>query len=398
VRLWLLCFIAFAVSPAFADPEGPLPDTPVSRDRCVHKLHGHVVDAKSHEPVSGATITVDTDADPDAETPSNAGASALCDGDGHFTLDRLCPGVLVLVIERPDYKRMERRLMIPNDSSLEIELDALDEEVVEIHDKAPAATDTRSTTTISGAALDKTRGKGLADAIAEVPGVGELKSASGVGKPIIRGQFGRRLLLLVDGIRHRSQDWGLDHAPEVDPFVADKLTVVRGASGVRFGPDAIGGAVLVDPPDLLRAPGYAGEAHLIGMTNGRGGSTAARIQHAPMQLPGFAYNVDGSYRRLAAAETPDYALENTGVEEWNAGATVGYRTKRAAYQASFRHYQARVGVCACLRVESRDDFYAQIMRDRPIGSELFQADLEIERPYQRVEHELAIGRASWDVA
>ena len=398
MRLWLLCFIVLAGSPAVADPEGPLSEDSSATEACVHKLDGHVVDATSHEPIAGATIVVDTDADDAVDQPSNAGASALCDGDGHFVMDRLCPGLLVLSVERDDYKKSVRRLVIPGDKSVEIELDALDEEVVEIHDKAPDATDTRSTTTLSGAALEKTRGKGLAEAIAEVPGVGELKSASGVGKPIIRGQFGRRLLLLVDGIRHRAQEWGLDHAPEIDPFVADKLTVVRGASGVRYGPDAIGGAVLVEPPDLLRAPGYAGEGHVIGVSNGMGGSLAARLKHAPAQLPGFAYNVDGSYRRLAAAETPDYALENTGVEEWSAGATVGYRRATAAYQASYRHYQARIGVCGCLHVESRDDFYAQIMRDKPIGYELFESDLEIDRPYQRVAHELAIARASWDIA
>ncbi|MGE3767039.1 MAG: TonB-dependent receptor, partial [Kofleriaceae bacterium] len=412
MRLWQLLFIAgwlaFVGSPAFADPDLPIaPDTPptdtpptdpapASRDACTFKLDGHVVDAKTHEPIAGATITVDTDAE-DADKPSNAGASALCDGDGHFVMDGLCPGLLVLTVERDDYKKTERRLIIPNDTSVEVQLDALDEEVVEIHDKAPDPIDTRSTTTLSGEALEKKRGKALAEAIADVPGVGQLKTASGVGKPIIRGQFGRRLLLLVDGVRHRAQEWGLDHTPEIDPFTADKLTVVRGASGVRYGPDAIGGAVLVAPPELLRE-GYAGEAHVIGISNGRGGSVAARLQQAPMQLPGFAYNVDGSYRRLAAAETPDYALDNTGAEEWNVGATAGYRRKSATYQASFRHYQARLGVCTCLRVESRDDFYAQIMRDRPIGSELFEAGLDIERPYQRVQHELAIGRASWDVA
>lgn len=417
-----IVFAVLAGTPAIADPDQPIPDPPSDagpadapsepspsdappaapgapkRDACSFKLDGHVVDAKSHEPIAGATIVVDTDADPSNPQPSNAGASALCDGDGHFTMENLCPGLLVLSVERDDYKKTERRLIIPSDKSVEVLLDALDEEVVEIHDKAPDPIDTRSTTTLSGAALEKKRGAGLAEAIAEVPGVGELKSASGVGKPIIRGQFGRRLLLLVDGVRHRAQEWGLDHAPEIDPFIADKLTVVRGASGVRYGPDAIGGAVLVEPPELLREPGTAeGEAHVIGMTNGRGGSVAARLKQAPMVLPGFAYNIDGSYRRLAAAETPDYALENTGVEEWSVGATAGYRRTNAAYQASFRHYQARIGVCACLHVESRDDFYAQIMRDKPIGYELFDSDFQIDRPYQRVAHELAIGRASWDL-
>ncbi len=385
MRFLLLLLLALAGSPAFADPIGP----------CDFTLDGHVVDARSHEPIAGATIVVE----PDATRPTDAShsGSALCDGDGRFTMANLCPGVLVITVERADYKTTERRLLIPHDKSVEIELDALDEEIVEIHDKAPDPIDTRSTTTLQGEALERTRGKALAEAIADVPGVGQLRTGSGVGKPIIRGQFGRRLLLLVDGVRHRSQEWGLDHTPEVDPFTADKLTVVRGASGVRYGPDAIGGAVLVAPPELLRAPGYAGEAHLVGMSNGRGGSIASRLQYAPAQLPGFSTNIDGSYRRLAAAETPDYALDNTGVEEWSLGATVGYRRKNAAYQASFRHYQARLGVCSCLRVESRDDFTAQLERDRPLGYELYDADFEIERPSQRVAHELGIARASWTV-
>src|SRR5205085_544203 len=127
--------------------------------------------------------------------------------------------------------------------SVEIEM-TLSGEVIEVREKAPPPPEMRSTAVISGAALEKTRGKSFTAALADVPGVVELKAATGVAKPIIRGQFGRRLLILVDDVRHRSQEWGIEHAPEIDPFIADAIRIVRGPGGVRYGSDAIGGAVL----------------------------------------------------------------------------------------------------------------------------------------------------------
>jgi len=384
--LAIVLLIAAVPRVATAQPTDPVVPEPteergLSGAACTATLDADVVDRDSHESIAGATVS--------------AGDRLLAQTDeaGHFTLHKLCAGRLVIVIERADYVASERTLVIGTGPlSLEVELDPIEDEVILVEDKAPDAIEMRSATVLSGEALERTRGKGFAEALADVPGVSQLRSASGMGKPIIRGQFGRRLLMLVDGVRHRSQDWGLDHAPEIDPFVADKLTVVRGASGVRFGPDAIGGAVLAEPPALRRTPGLGGEVHLIGASNGRGGALATRLRGAPARMPGLAWEAIGSLKRLAAASTPDYALDNTGVAEWNLGATVGYRRRGTEVKLAYLRYQAELGVCSCLRIESREDFYAQLDRDRPLGSELYRADFEIERPSQAVAHDLAIAR------
>lgn len=364
----------------------PTPTAPTGTP-CTGSVDGHVVDATTHEAIAGALVSVD--GQPITDT----------DGDGRFSLRKLCPGPLALALELQGYAPLARSLEIRRTgiTSVELELAASDSEVIVVEDKAPAPTDMRATAVISGAALERTRGQALAESLSEVPGVTQLRSGSGMAKPIVRGQYGRRLLILVDGVRHRAQEWGLDHAPEIDPFIADSLTVVRGAAGVRYGPDAIGGAVLIDPPELLRQPGTKAEAHLIAMSNARGGSVAARLRSATAKLPGLAWQLEGSFKRLAAPETPDYALDNTGVLEGAVGATVGYRRGDANYRLSYRRYQAELGVCSCLRMESADDFYAQLAKKRPTGSELYNADFEIERPSQEVVHEQAMARASWDL-
>jgi iron complex outermembrane recepter protein len=350
---------------------------------CTSTLDGHAVDVASHAPVVAATVSV------------GDRLLAITNEDGRFTLSELCPGPITVVLERDDYERTERTITIARHGSLEVEM-RLAGEVIEIRDRAPEPPDMRATTTLAGEALERTRGQGLAAAMADVPGVAELRSATGMAKPIIRGQFGRRLLLLVDGVRHRAQEWGLDHAPEVDPFIADRIRVVRGAGGVRYGSDAIGGVVLVDPPQLRREPGYGGELHLIGMSNGLGGTAAGRLQGVHASAPALSLQVEGSAKRVQAARTPDYALQNTGLFEWNAGATVGYRGRTTEYKLSYRRYQAKLGVCACLRIDSRENFLASIERGEPLGASAYEARFAIDRPYQEVTHDLALGRARWE--
>lgn len=353
--------------------------------RCAGTLEGHVVDDRTHEPVIGAVVNV------------NGRPAELTDENGRFHLAGLCPGPITVRAERDGYAPGNRTISLAAAASLEIGLRAVEGEVIVVQGERPEPIDTRSTTKLSGEALERTRGRALSDALAEVPGVSQLRSASGMAKPIVRGQYGRRLLLLVDSVRHRSQDWGIDHAPEIDPFAADQITVVRGASGVRHGPDAIGGAVIVDPPELPRRPGVAGQAHMIGLSNGVGGALDGRVQAAPARWPGLAARIEGSVKRLAAPVTPQYPLDNTGSREWNVGAAAGYRRGDDAFRLSYTHFDARLGVCSCLRVESRDDFFAQIERQRPLGSDLYTSEFRIERPFQAVVHDLALGRGRWSL-
>jgi iron complex outermembrane receptor protein len=325
------------------------------------------------------------------------GAAGMTDGGGRLTVGNLCAGETHVRVERDDHAPGQATIRPGQTASIELALRATEGEVIVIEGAPPKPVDMHSTAVVSGEALERTRGRGLSEALAEVPGVSQLRSASGVAKPIVRGQYGRRLLLLVDSIRHRAQEWGLDHTPEIDPFGADEISVVRGASGVRHGPDAIGGAVLIDPPPLPTEPGVAGRVHLIGLSNGMGGAAAGRVQAGSQRWPELAGRVEGSLKRTAAPATPDYPLDNTGVSEWNVGATAGHRSARHEYKLSYSHYQARLGVCVCFRVDSADDFYAQLERERPIGADLFRSELEIERPFQAVAHDLASGRARWEI-
>lgn len=271
------------------------------------------------------------------------------------------------------------------------------EEIVVYGQRSLAASETHAVTTISVEDLERSGGDDLGETISDVPGVAMGRGNSDSTKPIIRGQVERRLLVLFDGVRHESQKWGLDHATEIDPFAAGEVHVIKGAAGVRYGPDAIGGVVLVEPPPLRADAGIGGKAQVVGSSNGLRGVAAARVDGASAALPGFAWRVEGNYARGAALSTPTYVLGNTASEEWNAGGKVGYSRGITQLEGSYRHFDLAGGVCYCVQSGSPEDFLSQLDADAPVGADIWTTTYEIGRPYQAVTHDIALARSTFSL-
>ncbi len=269
--------------------------------------------------------------------------------------------------------------------------DVAEEIVVEARDAD--VTDPHARSTLGESDLEQARGQDLAEAISEVPGVTVSRGSADTSKPIIRGQVERRLLVLFDDVRHESQKWGADHATEIDPFSAGSIAVVKGAAGVRYGPDAIGGVILVEPPPFRTEPGAEGRVELAGVSNGRRGIGAGRLDVAPVGVPGFVLRVEGAAARGASLETPDYVLGNTATDQRDAGIAVRWQRDLTQLTFAWHRYDLTAGVCYCLSTGTVDDFLSQIDAAQPIGADAWEVTYTIERPYQAVTHDRTLARA-----
>jgi iron complex outermembrane receptor protein len=119
---------------------------------------------------------------------------------------------------------------------------------------------------------------------------------------MIQGLYGSRVLLLNNGVRQEDQQWGTEHAPNMDPGLAQRITVVKGAASVQYGADALGGVVLAEAEDLPRGPGLSGEAGMIARSNGWGGGLNGMLQGGIGGWRGFGWRVQAGalpfYREL----------------------------------------------------------------------------------------------------
>ena len=249
----------------------------------------------------------------------------------------------------------------------------------------------KAVATINEEMLRRQRGRDLAETLEEVPGVVMARGVNSMGKPVIRGQAERRLLLIEGGVRHENQKWGIDHAPEIDPSGAGNIRVVRGPAGVLYGPDAMGGVILVEPPLMPFQPGFDGTVDLVLQTNKPSLYGGGRVEGMLAAIPGLSFRLEGNYARGGPQSTPDYVLGNTASQQWNLRAAVQYRTPNIRATIRYRHYDLRAGIFYGLQNATPAAFQAQLERGTPLSLELWRKDWSWGRPYQAVTHDQITG-------
>ena len=179
-----------------------------------------------------------------------------------------------------------------------------------------ADTLSKPTEVLAGARLDENRAATLGETVSSVPGVQSSNFGPGVGRPIIRGMDGPRVAILSGGLS--SQDVSTvsqDHAPAIEPFLADQIEVLKGPSTLLYGSGAIGGAVnVVDGriPDSPIDNGFSGRAETRFFGGDQGGNTTmARIDGGNDR---FALHADAVYRHAPDYTTPDGRQYNSFID------------------------------------------------------------------------------------
>lgn len=257
---------------------------------------------------------------------------------------------------------------------------------VTVTGRKPVLSTSTTVTTLSGQELDRLKGASLAEIVHTAPGINMLQTGATIAKPVIHGMHGNRILILNNGIRQEAQQWGSEHAPEIDPFIAKQISVVKGAEAIRFGADAMGGVVIVEPPQLPRLPGLNAEVNLAGGGNGRSGAVSGTLSGGWDKLPGMGWRVQGTLRRAGNFRTPGYYLENTGLKEANFSAATGYSGERLSTELYFSHFDTEVGIFSGAHIGNLADLEARIENGRPPGDGAFSYEIGV--PRQQVAHDL----------
>ncbi|MFK7927557.1 MAG: TonB family protein [Myxococcota bacterium] len=246
---------------------------------------------------------------------------------------------------------------------------------------------TAPTSILEGDALADQQGLDLGETIGDMVGVTAAGGGARVFKPIIRGQTERRLLLINDDLVHAGQSWGADHAPEVDSRSASRITIIQGAGAVRYGPQAVGGAIVVEPEPLLQEPGATGSLHSSAASNGRVVGGGGRLDWAPASVPNVALRINGNATSAADFQTPTYTLGNTAQRRANLGASAEWSKAGRRVQLSASHHGFEGGIFAGMRAATPADLVQASTALQPPGADEWTVNRTIERPYQRVSHD-----------
>ena len=344
---------------------------------CTASIEGRVLDEHDQTPLEYATIYI-----------LEVNKGTLSGETGFYIIEGICDGTYTFRITHLGCSPIEQKVVIKGKTIHhfypEHHAELLNSIAIIRH--KPAEQSTQQKNEVSIEKMEQSKGLSLGDALKNIPGVQTFNTGSTISKPVIHGLHSNRILILNNGIRQEGQQWGVEHAPEIDPFTAGKMAVIKGANSVRYGSDAIAGVILIDPKPLRDSAGINGELNLVGMSNGRGGTVSMYMDGNFRKLSPLSWRIQGTLKQSGNVSAPDYFLINTGVKEYNFSYTLLWKKPNYGAEVYYSQFNTTIGIFGASHIGNLSDLYAAFASKVPLETGGFS--YAIGRPYQHSEHEL----------
>lgn len=295
----------------------------------------------------------------------------------------VCEGNCNIKISCIGYKNLDTSIYISNSKRINFSLISNIENLKNVTLTAQNQNQNLATTQIKATQKLSLVGLNLAQALQQATGVTLLSSGPTVSKPMIHGFHSNRIVILNNGIRQEGQNWGTEHAPEIDPFTADKFIIIKGAASVKYGAEAMGGVVLVEPKPLFEKIGFSGSVNSIYYSNNRMGVLSGLATYVSDNNH-WAFRLQTTAKKAGNIKTPTYYVANTGLRELNAAATIGYQKNNYQANLYISNFNTTLGFYTGAHVESKDDLDAAIKSSSPLFTDGFTYN--INRPKQQINH------------
>ncbi|NNF04343.1 MAG: TonB-dependent receptor [Rhodothermales bacterium] len=318
---------------------------------------------------------------------------AVADGEGRYRLSHLPPGDHPISVRFVGFATVREFVRIDSvDVRLDVTLEEaaieLDETVISADSRADLRlkASSRSVTVLDPEDLQAIRGQTLGETLKELPGISSLSTGPSISKPVIRGLHSQRIVLLNAGVPQEGQQWGGEHAPEIDPFSSSRIEVIRGAAGVEYGIGAIGGVIRVEPQDLPYSGSPSGRLFVNGYSNNAQAAGSLMLQDAVDAVPGLAWRAQASARRAGDSRAPDDVIGNSAFRETDAALTAGFDRDRYHVRLHASHFGTTLGLFSGAHIGNVDDLLRAIERGSPLVD--YEFGFEIDAPKQKIDHDL----------
>lgn len=353
-------------------------------DSCFHSVSGKVLDIETKEPIPYVTVKV-----------LGAEKFTSTNFQGEFTINNLCNKTNTLIISCIGYcnttceHHHHQHGKTPH-IYLTQKVSELGVVTIQTKKNKEKGTETISQITLKKDEIGNDPTQSLAATISEQKGVTLISNGTNVQLPVIHGLYGNRILILNNGLKHGFQNWGTDHAPEIDISNAHRITIVKGAAGVIYGPEALGGAISVENDPLYLNESFKANIGTGYQSNGKGYFVNSEISQG---LKKWSYHLGANYTRIGDRNAPDYSLTNSGKEEKSINAGLRYHHKGWDFKLYYSYLDQNLALLRSSIANSGNAFVRAINAEEPTFIRPFSYD--INEPSQLTQHHLGKIEANW---
>jgi iron complex outermembrane receptor protein len=351
-----------------------------AQSNCSEVLKGLVLESQSGLPIESVSVFIEGKA-----------IGSYTNANGEFVLKGICEGTYFLISKHLNHEIKREQIVVTNKNPLKtIYLNCHTDTLHQVMIKGARIhwEDVMVSNKVQGDDLKMSIGQSLGKSLEKINGVYNLSTGNNINKPVIRGLHSNRVVIMNNEIRQEGQQWGNEHAPEIDPNMAKEIEVVKGAQTIRYGSDIIGGIILVNPSSLLNINKTSAEINVAGFTNGRGFNISNMLEGNILKSKNLNYRIQASYKKSGNTKTPTYFLKNTGMNEINYSVALGFKKKNKWNVELYQSYfNTKIGIFAGSHIGNLTDLYAAFDAKKPVDSAQFT--YHIGFPYQHVVHYLA---------
>ena len=162
----------------------------------------------------------------------------------------------------------------------------------------------------------------LIEGLATIPGVSQVSTGTSIGKPVIRGLSGNRVLVYSQGVRIENQQFGDEHGLGLNDSGVESVEVIKGPASLLYGSDALGGVLYFNPEKFANANTFKANFSQKYFSNTQGSSSSLGLKTS---TDNWKFMTRGSYNTHSDYKIADGdRVTNTRYNETDFKTGIGY--------------------------------------------------------------------------
>jgi len=166
----------------------------------------------------------------------------------------------------------------------------------------------------------------LIEGLATIPGVSQISTGTSIGKPVIRGLSGNRVLVYSQGVRMENQQFGDEHGLGLNDAGVESVEVIKGPASLLYGSDALGGVLYFNPEKFANTNTFKGDFSQRLFSNTLGSNSSLGLKTSTENwkfLVRGTYNTHSDYK-IAKGDR----VTNTRYQETDLKTGIGYSNSK----------------------------------------------------------------------
>lgn len=283
----------------------------------------------------------------------------VTDIDGNYTLNNLPNGKVKITFSYLGYQTLHKSIEFKSKNhvfnlTLQESVFKIDEVIISTPFNKLQSENVMKVERLTATSLRKSGAPTLISGLENVAGVSQISTGTSIGKPVIRGLSGNRVLVYAQGVRLENQQFGGEHGLGLNDEGIESAEVIKGPASLLYGSDALGGVLYLNPERFALSNSQQSSFSQKYFTNTSGSNSSIGYKTSSDAWK-FLARVSRNYH--ADYTTPNNErVTNTRFRENDFKIGLGYNSAKYSNELRYNLNQSKLGITEGIGDQNKHTF------------------------------------------